>query len=88
MNTNQSKTFTSNFTLLLDERVYISLDAEVLKDDVKFSICAPSLGSFSYKSAYCHFENDRPKKMEKYYIWQQISKKAYSRRTWNMELGF
>ena len=65
MSANQSKNLILNFTLHLDEKIYISLDAEVLKDDIKLAICASSVRGFAYKSACCCYKNDGPKNLEK-----------------------
>ena len=65
MSANQSKNLILNFTLHLDEKIYISLDAEVLKDDIKLAICASSVRGFAYKSVCCCYKNDGPKNLEK-----------------------
>ena len=61
----QSKNLILNFALLLDKKIYISLGAEVLKDGIKLAICASSLRRLAYKFAYCCYENDEPKNLEK-----------------------
>ena len=65
MSANQCKSLILNFTLLLDEKIYISLDAEVLKDDIKLAVCASSVHRFAYKPSYCCYEYDGPKNLDK-----------------------
>ena len=65
MSANQSKNLILNFTLHLDEKIYMSLDAEVLKDDIKMAICTSSVRGFAYKSGCCCYKNDGSKNLEK-----------------------